>query len=183
MPNQPFLRSALAALCLASLSPAWGQEAIFRCGSSEYTNDARQAQQRGCQKLELGPTAVVVGTQVLRPEGQASRSAAAPVAAAASSPAPRQELRIDAAQQRARDADARFILESELRKAEARLLELQSEYNNGEPEKQGIEGRNHQRYLDRVQSMREALIRQQSDIISLKRELARLPGAAVASSP
>ena len=83
--------------------------------------------------------------------------------------------------QRARDADARAILEAELRKAEARLTQLQEEYKNGEPDKQGIEGRNHQRYLDRVQALREDLARQYSDVASLKKELARLPAAATAS--
>ena len=79
--------------------------------------------------------------------------------------------------QRARDSDSRIILESELRKAEARLAELQKEYNNGEPEKQGIEGRNYQRYLDRIADLKDSIARSQSDISSLKREIARLPAA------
>jgi hypothetical protein len=95
----------------------------------------------------------------------------------------RPDSRIDAAQQRARDTDARAILEAELRKAETRLAQLQAEFKQGEPDKQGIEGRNHQRYLDRVQAMREELVRQQSDVASLRRELARLAPAALAATP
>jgi hypothetical protein len=44
-----------------------------------------------------------------------------------------------AADQRAKDSDTRLILESELKKAEARHAELLKEYNSGEPEKQGPE--------------------------------------------
>ena len=80
-------------------------------------------------------------------------------------------------EQRARDSDSRLILESELKRAEARMAELQKEYNNGEPEKQGIEGRNYQRYLDRVNELKDSLARTQSDVSSLKREISRLPAA------
>ena len=61
---------------------------------------------------------------------------------------------MDASAQRARDADARAILEGELRKAESRLAGLKTEFNNGEPEKRGPEFRNHQMYLDRVAELR-----------------------------
>lgn len=80
-------------------------------------------------------------------------------------------------EQRARDSDSRVILESELKKAESRLAELQKEFNNGEPEKQGIESRNYQRYLDRVADMKDSIARQQSDIAGIKREIGRLPSA------
>jgi hypothetical protein len=164
-------------VCLSAVLPvsAWAQGQVFRCGN-EYTNDPQRAGQQGCTALERGPVMVVPGTKVVRPER------AATVRPSEAGPS----MRLDPAQQRARDADARAILEAELRKAEARLAQLQSEYKNGEPDKQGIEGRNHQRYLDRVQALREDLARQQSDVASLKRELARLPvaaGASVAGSP
>lgn len=157
----------------ALAGPAWSQQGqVFRCGN-EYTNDPQRAQQLGCTTLELGPVMVVPGTKVVRTERPAA--VAKPADAAPLS-------RIDAVQQRARDVDARGILEAELKKAEARLSQLQAEYNNGEPDKQGIEGRNHQRYLDRVQVLREDLIRQQSDVASLRRELARLPAAPLSAA-
>ena len=80
-------------------------------------------------------------------------------------------------EQRARDSDSRLILESELKRAESRMADLQKEYNNGEPEKQGIEGRNYQRYLDRVNELKESLARTQSDVSGLKREISRLPAS------
>ena len=80
-------------------------------------------------------------------------------------------------EQKARDSDSRVILESELKKAEIKLAEQQKEYNNGDVEKQGIEGRNYQRYLDRVAELKESISRQQSDIAGLKREISRLPAS------
>ena len=81
--------------------------------------------------------------------------------------------RVDAADQRARDSEARAILESELKKAEARQAELVKEYNNGEPEKLGPEHRNHQKYLDRVAEMKASIARNESDIAGIRRELGR----------
>jgi hypothetical protein len=84
-------------------------------------------------------------------------------------------MRVDGMLQRQRDADARQILEAELRKAEARQAELLQEYNNGEPEKAGPEFRNYQKYLDRVSELKASLERNESDQAGLRRELDRLP--------
>ena len=81
---------------------------------------------------------------------------------------------MDNAAQRARDSDARAILEAELRKAEERLAEAKKAYANGEPEKQGIESRNYQRYLDRVAELKAAVTRAENDVAGIKRELDRL---------
>jgi hypothetical protein len=71
------------------------------------------------------------------------------------------------------------VLESELRKSEAKQAELLKEYNNGQPEKQGAEGRNYQKYLDRVAEMKSQLDRNESDIAGIRRELGRMaPPAA-----
>ena len=69
-------------------------------------------------------------------------------------------------------------LKSELRKAESRHAELQKEYNNGQPEKQGSEGRNYQKYLDRVTEMKAEIARNESDIAGIRRELGRLPASS-----
>ena len=145
---------------------------IYRCNAAggsapEYINNAKGAQVRGCKLLEGGNVTVVQGQQPVVPK--------APVRVAAASPSG-PTTRLDAGpEQKARDGDIRGILESELRKAEARLAEQQKEYNNGEPEKQGIEGRNYQRYLDRVNGLKDGITRNQSDIAGLKREISRLP--------
>ena len=164
------LSLSLASLLLASAgSPAWAQ--VYRCtgsggGAPEYINNAKDAQTRNCKPLSGGNVTVM----------QTSPAARAPVrvATANASAGPRTD---GSPEQRARDGDSRSILEAELKKAEARLAEQQKEYNNGEPEKQGIEGRNYQRYLDRVAEMKDSISRNQSDIAGLKRELSRLPSA------
>ncbi len=167
------LLSISAALLTFSASAAFAQERIYRCAAKlgnvpEYINNAKEAQLRGCKQIEGGNVTVVQGTQ---PSRAVVRVASA---ATTTSTAPRPAS--DSGEQRARDSDSRAILESELKKAEAKLAEQQKEYNNGEPEKQGIEGRNYQRYLDRVAELKEAISRNESDIAGLKREIARLPG-------
>ena len=161
----------LQLLVLSALSvvaaQAQAQEKVWRCGN-EYTNNAAEAQKRGCKVMEGGNVTVVQGA---RPVAAASPSAAA-VRAPAGSP------RVDSTDQRARDGEARSVLEAELRKAEARQAELLKEYNNGEPEKQGSEGRNYQKYLDRVAEMKAELARNESDIAGIRREIGRLPPSA-----
>ena len=105
--------------------------------------------------------------QNAKPAPKASGGARAAPDTAASRP--------DAAQ-RQRDADSRSILESELKRSEARLAELAQEYNGGEPEKRGDETRNYQKYQDRVADLKANMARTQSDIEGIKRELGRLPG-------
>ena len=89
--------------------------------------------------------------------------------------APANAPRVAATEQRARDSDSRAILETELRKAETRQAELLKEYNNGEPDKLGPETRNHQKYLDRVAELKASILRNESDIAGIKRELGRAP--------
>lgn len=161
-------------LLLAAAQGAWAQQ-IYRCagvagGAPEYINNVKDAQVRNCKLVSGGNVTVVQGTAVPKPA-----STAAPRAANSSgSASPRPE---GGAEQRARDSDSRLILDSELKRAESRMAELQKEYNNGEPEKQGIESRNYQRYLDRVNEIKENIARTQSDIASLKREISRLPAS------
>jgi predicted RNase H-like nuclease (RuvC/YqgF family) len=80
---------------------------------------------------------------------------------------------VDTGAQRARDSDRRKILEDELKKEEMRLAELRSEFNGGEPDRRGDE-RNYQRYLDRVQRLKDEIARSESSVSSLRREMAAL---------
>jgi len=100
--------------------------------------------------------------------GSGSGSSATPAAARSG------DSRVDPAAQRARDTDARRILNEELRTEEERLAALQREFNNGEPERRGDE-RNFQRYIERVAEMRAGIARKEADIAALKRELSKLP--------
>ena len=160
--------SIFSMLLIGAGPNAWAQQ-IYRCvgagtGAPEYINNVKDAQSRNCTVVSGGNVTVVQGTPVPKAPARVATSSAPGNTRADSSP-----------DQRARDSDSRVILESELRKSEARLDELQKEYNNGEPEKQGIEGRNYQRYLDRVSGLKDSIARSQSDISGLKREISRLP--------
>lgn len=174
--NYVFLMG-LAALCFADSSGA--QQRIYRCGN-EYTNLVPTDPSRGCQLIDGGQVTVVPGT---RPTAQAPVTPRAPLLAASAAPA-LAAVRTSLADQKARDADARLILVSELQKAQSRQAELLRDYNNGEPEKMGGEARNHQKYLDRVAEMKASLARNARDMDSIRRELARLPApsAALAAS-
>jgi len=151
--------------------PAVAQERVWRCGN-EYTNNATIAQQKGCKVMEGGNVTVVQGT---RASGGGSSSSSSSSGGSSAARSPAGSPRVEGVDQRARDGEARAVLEAELRKAEARQAELQKEYNNGEPEKQGSEGRNYQKYLDRVAEMKAELARNESDIAGIRRELGRLP--------
>ena len=162
--------SFFSMLLISAGQSAWAQQ-IYRCAgvggaAPEYINNVKDAQTRNCKAVSGGNVTVVQGTPVPKAPARVAASPTSTTSRADSSP-----------DQRARDSDSRVILESELRKSEARLAELQKEYNNGEPEKQGIEGRNYQRYLDRVSDLKDSIARSQSDIAGLKREISRLPAA------
>jgi len=120
----------------------------------------QEAQDRGCRTIEGAPVTIV---QTPRARAPASAPAARPA-----------DAKVDPAEQRARDSDARRILNDELTREQVRLAEMRREFNNGEPERRGDE-RNYQRYLDRVAEMRAALARKEADVAALQRELAKLP--------
>jgi hypothetical protein len=181
-----------AAFLLASapvvLAQSGDSKPVYRCpGPPVLYTDAltpQEAQSRNCRTIEGAPVTIV----------QARRPAAAPVSASA--PAARSgngspgaaangaagaarssESRVDPATQRARDSDARRILESELKREEERLATLQREFNNGEPERRGDE-RNFARYQERVAEMRAGISRKEADIAAIRRELNKLPPPA-----
>lgn len=138
---------------------------IYRCGN-EYTNTVPEAQKGQCKLIEGGNVTVIQG---FKPP---VTKAAAPTVRLASANPP--AARADNAEQKARDSDARQILESELKRAEDRQAELMREYNNGEPEKRGDEARNYQKYLDRVADLKANLARNDSDIAGIRREIGRV---------
>lgn len=159
---------------------AIAQDRIYRCSGNEYTNNATTAAEKGCKLVESGNLTIVSAPKVRVPAAGSGdiRVAAvtpSPAGNGAASPAP---SRIDTAEQRSRDSDSRAILESELKKVEAKQAELLKEYNNGEPEKRGAEMRNNQLYLDRAKEMKAQIARNDSDIAGIKREIGRTQPAS-----
>lgn len=166
----------LAMICLhAGLfsAPGHAQERVYKCNNNVYTNNPQDPRLQGCKPMDNANVTVVQGT---RPASiQPATGASGPKASTSTPSAAGSGSRVDAADQRARDSDARLILEGELKKAEARQSELLREYNNGEPEKQSSEVRNHQKYLDRVAELKAAIARNESDMAGIRREMGRLP--------
>lgn len=145
---------------------------IYRCenadGVIEYSNAPASGRERGCKPVDLPAITTIPAPKL------PARAAAAPAPApsgAARAPSPEGFPKVDGATQKARDSDRRRILEDELSKEESKLADLRKEYNGGEPERRGDE-RNYQKYLDRVQRLKDDIGRSEVNIASLKRELA-----------
>jgi len=167
------IRHALIPLAVFATVSASAQTTIWRCGNT-YTNDKAEAQAKGCKSVEGGNVTVVQGTKV----NGGNRGINVVTAPQASG----EGKRVQDGEQKARDAEARGILEAELKKAEARRADLAKEYNNGEPEKMGPEHKNYQKYLDRVAELKASIDRADQDIAGLKRELVRAGGNVSANS-
>ena len=171
------MKKTLLTLWIIAALPvvAFAQDRIYRCGN-EYTNNATQAKERGCKLVEGGNVTVIQGS---RPSGGGGAASGGGSSAASSSSAtsasPAGAPRVTNNDQRARDSDARAILETELRKAEARHAELVKEYNGGQPERNALDLRNPQRYMERTAELKASVARSESDIAGIKRELSRLP--------
>jgi hypothetical protein len=163
---------SLLALCAATLtvapSVALAAAVVYRCPGPpvEYTDQItpQQARDKGCRTIENAPITIVAPPPKPRPQAGTPPSAA-------SRPA---DAKVDPGEQRARDSDARRILESELKREEESLAALQREFNSGEPERRGDE-RNYQKYLDRVEALKADIARKQADLAAIRRELAKLP--------
>ena len=171
----------LAALWLSATGLAQTPAEIYRCGNA-YTNQPVAG--ADCARMGATPVTVIEGTRVHAtpgaPVSPATTGAVSnPRAAAVSDAAP--NTKVDAQAQRERDQQARQILEAELAKAIAAQAEIARLWNNGEPHKQGDEFKNPARYQERVAQMRMALMRSESDIAGLRREIARL--GTVAAKP
>lgn len=162
--NRLALPAALLILVTAATLPVpvAAQSDIFVCvdenGQKTFQNTGNV---KGCKRMDVQPILTVPAPR--QPRAAADRPAVSP----ASFP------RIDRETQQVRDSDRRRILEDELRAEEDRLAKLRAEYNNGEPERRGDE-RNFALYRDRVQRLQEDIGRSESNVSSLRRELALL---------
>lgn len=165
----------LPALAVMALQVAPAQAQIYKCvgpdGVVEYSNAPAQGSRR-CTEVQLSPITTIPAPRLPR-AAQPAGAAQPPAAPAARTASPSDFPKVDSATQKARDTDRRRILEEELRKEEEKLAGLRDEYKDGEPDRLGSE-RNYQRYLDRVQRLKEDIARSEANIASLKRELGAL---------
>lgn len=151
--------------------PAAAQDRIYRCGN-EYTNNASMAKERGCKVVEGGNVTVIEGTRPTT--APASTGSAATASAPKLAVSPPTAPRVNPNDQRARDADARSILEAELKKSQTRLADFKAEYNGGAPQRNALDLRNPQVYMERTESLKASLARAESDVSGIQREIDRL---------
>jgi len=168
--------SLLAALVLLATQggTALAQSTVYRCPGPPvlYTDalSAKEAQDRGCRSIEGTPITVLQGP---RPRANAS-APAAPATPSGEAARGSTDGRVDPNQQRARDSERRRVLETELREAEDRLAALQRDFAGSASERRGDE-RNYQKYLDRMAELKASIVRQETDVQALKREISKLP--------
>jgi chromosome segregation ATPase len=143
---------------------------VYRCGDL-YTSEDK-SQDPACTPLAIDRITVV---QV---QPQELKSAAQTKPLALQSPGRTTPARVSSLAQAQKDSESRQILEAEWRKTRQRLQDLQSEYNQGEPERLGSERSNPQKYLDRVAALQSSIARLEADLTGIRRELARM-GAVV----
>lgn len=160
------VRRSIAAMALVLLTATHmvaqaDDKPVYKCPGNLYTDamSPREAQDKGCKTLDGAPVTVIQSTPPRNPGAGAAKPAGGE--------------RVGADDQKARDADARRILEVELKQAEEALSGLQKEYNGGQPERRGDE-RNFQKYQDRITELKASITRKESDVASLKRELSKL---------
>ena len=147
---------------VASVASMAQTRTVYRCPNNVYTSEIteKEAKERGCRSIEGALITVVAPPKPAPRQAGATREG--------------ETSKVDAKDQRARDSDARKILEAELKREEEALAALQKEFNSGEPERQGGE-RNFARYQERVEELRNAIARKQADIAAIRREIAKLP--------
>ena len=150
---------AMSLLVLAAPGAQAAQDVYYRCPNNVFTNTLtpREAEAKGCKAMEAQQPTTIPAPKMRAP------AAVSPNASG---------TRVEAQEQKARDSDARKILQDELIKAQGRLDVLQKEYNNGQPERQGDE-KNYQKYLDRTADLKAQIDRTQADITAITRELSK----------
>ncbi len=148
---------------------------VYRCPGPPvlYTDGltSQEALEQGCRSIKGAPVTIMQMPSRPRPAANGATVAAAPTAAPANRPG---ETRVDPAAQRARDTDARRILNEELKREEERLQVLLKDFNGGEPERRGDE-RNFAKYQERVAELKAAVARKEADVAALRREISKLP--------
>jgi len=109
---------------------------------------------RGAKKLNLEPLSTVPAS---KPKATATTPAGFP--------------RVDSETQKKRDDTRRQILEDELAAEEKQLTEAKKALTEGEAVRQGDE-RNYQKYLDRIQGLKDNVALHEKNVAALKKELA-----------
>lgn len=157
-PAPGWVMSAALVFCLASsvasLASAQSATRVYRCDGPSGTPLYQNSPGKGCELLDLPPINSVPAAKLPDVLRSGSTSGA----------------RVSQSQQRGRDSDRRRILETELAREQSRLEEARQAYNDGAPERLADE-RNYQKYLDRVERLKQQVTQAEQNVSSLQREL------------
>jgi len=160
MNHRTFL--SLLAIALSSATTAAGADTLYKCtdesGVVLYTNQKRAAKNCTILSRELP-----ISTFTPPPKSAPSQRTATP----GNFP------RVDGDTQRGRDHDRRKILEQEFNTETQNLEKARKALAEGEATRLGDE-KSYQKYLDRVQELRDGVALHERNIEALKRELANL---------
>lgn len=152
----------LAFLSLMAASPAL-QADIYKYVDEEGRVTFTNVYRKGAVRLDIDTT----------PSAPPARAAAKPRSGPTVTPASFPRVSPDT--QRRRDDARRKILEDELA-AEARALEsARRALAEGEAVRLGDERHNYQRYLDRVQTLKDTVALHQQNLAAVRSEISRLP--------
>jgi hypothetical protein len=144
----------LSIFALSHISIGLAQDAVYRCGN-EYTNDVGAAKRAECQRV-AGTASVTIPAAKSAMEVKKPSTPSTP--STASNTRGNKSL-----EQQARDADARRVIEAELKKSETQRVDLGKQY----------EQLSSSQDLERKLALKQQLARLDADIVSLKRELKR----------
>jgi hypothetical protein len=135
---------------------------VYKCvdadGHVTYTNDKSRA--RGCKLLSSEmPVSSVPGPAATTPK---------PAAPSGGFPS------VSGDQQKARDSERRRILEAELDTETKNLEAARKALTEGEAVRLGDE-RNYQKYLDRIQGLKDNVALHERNVDALRKEISKLP--------
>jgi hypothetical protein len=147
-------------LLFLALVSGGAEAAIYKYVDAEgrvtYTNIPK----KGAKRLNLDGVSTV-------PAGR-GKASAAPAASPASFP------KVDSETQKRRDDVRRKILEDELGNEKQQLAAARQAQAEGEATRMGDERNNYQKYLDRVQKLKDEVTRHEKNIAALQKELDNL---------
>ena len=153
-------------LCLSLDANADIYKFVDEQGVTTYTNVPARLPASGASKVAVDPPPAPI-------PAPASAGAASSPQAKARPSSPANFPRVDPETQKQRDSGRRQILEEELRTEEKLLAEARQAEADGEATRQGDE-RNYQKYLDRVQKLKDDVEQHEKNVASLRRELSNL---------
>lgn len=111
------------------------------------------------------------------PSSNAKKLALPPLVVVPSVESGNVEERIAKRREAMKIGEQREQIQSKITEEEKRLNEVKSEYKDGNPDRLGSE-RNYQRYLNRVERMREEIDAREKNLNGLRKELQELSGGA-----